>query len=283
MAQGSRKRLEVFVVVKGHPFARDPFEAMLRAIGVEPTMVDQPAAAMLLNPDAMHRFDAILFYDMPGLDFRVPAAELPALIDPDPAFKAGFLALLAAGKGMVALHHAIAGWPAWPIYAEALGGLFLYKPQLVRGRLRPESGYIGNVRYTARLADNRHPILQDMPGRFDLVDELYLNELFDDPTLMPLLYRETPIPSDCFHSAMRAVRHLAEDDAPPWVPSAQSPLLGWAKAAGTSPLVYLQPGDNPQTYANPHYRRLVGNALRWVASDGGSRWARQRSIAAGQS
>jgi hypothetical protein len=29
--------------------------------------------------------------------------------------------------------------------------------------------------------------------------------------------------------------------------------------------VYLQPGDGPATYANEHWRRLLGNALHWVA------------------
>ena len=99
-----RSRLELFVAVKGHAFPRDAFEAMLRGIGgIEPTMVDQPAAAALLNPDSMRDYDAILFYDMPGLDFGAPVKERPDFIEPDARFRAGFEALLAEGKGMVAL------------------------------------------------------------------------------------------------------------------------------------------------------------------------------------
>ena len=47
---------------------------------------------------------------------------------------------------------------------------------------------------------------------------------------------------------------------------AASDLIGWAKAAGRSPVVYLQPGDGPDTFAHPGYRRLVANAVEWVSS-----------------
>jgi type 1 glutamine amidotransferase len=42
-------------------------------------------------------------------------------------------------------------------------------------------------------------------------------------------------------------------------------LIGWTKTVGNSRIVYLQPGDGPDTYAAPEYRRLVENAIRWVA------------------
>lgn len=270
------KRLELFVVVKGHAFSRDAFEAMLRSIpGIEPTFVDQPAAAMLLNPDAMRGFDAILFYDMPGLDFRAPVQDRPAAVAPEPRLVAGFNALLAEGKGMVALHHAIAGWPAWDAYAEALGGAFLYKPRAVRGVARPDSRYAGDVAYRARRDTAEHPVLAGIPDSFELVDEPYIYEVFDDAGLEPLLYRDTPIAADQFLSAKQAVRRETQT---PWEGHDPAPdaLIGWAKAAGNSPVVYLQPGDGPATYAHPHYRTLVGNAIRWVSSPEGSAWAKAR-------
>jgi hypothetical protein len=36
-------------------------------------------------------------------------------------------------------------------------------------------------------------------------------------------------------------------------------------AAVSSRLVYLQPGDGPSVYDDANYRRLVENAIRWVA------------------
>lgn len=275
MTQTKNARIELFVVVKGHAFSRDAFESMLRGAGaIEPTFVDQPAAAMLLNPEAMRRYDAILFYDMPGLNFRAPVEERPAAIAPPDYFTRGFAALLAEGKGIVALHHAIAGWPAWPTYAEAMGGAFLYKSHQIRGVERPDSGYVGDVTYSVRVADGNHPVVAGLPSRFDLTDELYLNELFDDPTIVPLLYRDTAVPPERFASAMRAVRRITQGEGEPWKPPQQKSLIGWAKAADASPLVYLQPGDTPHTYADPHYRQLVGNAIRWVASPAARDWAK---------
>lgn len=272
------RKLEVFVAVKGHAFNRDAFEAMLVAIGVVPTMVDQPAAAMLLNPVAMQRFDAILFYDMPGLDFRAPVDQRPAAVPPEPDFATGFEALLDAGKGIVALHHAIAGWPGWPLYAEALGGAFLYKPGTIGGVERPDSGYVGGIEYVARTAPVDHPVLDGIPPRFPLTDELYRFEIADD--IVPLLYRDTAVPDSAYASAMRAVRRIPDGTGEAWRPAADSDIIGWAKAARASPLVYLQPGDDAGTYADPVYRRLVGNALAWVASDAARAWVRQRAASA---
>lgn len=261
-------RLDVFVVTKGHPFLRDPFETMLRAIGVEPTFVDQPAAAILLNPDDVRRYDAILFYDMPGLDFRAPLAHRPAAVPPDPRFVEGFGALLREGKGMVAMHHALAGWPAWPDYAEAWGGAFLYKNGQVRGHAVPSSGYAAGVRYQVRVVDPDHPVAAGLPERFELHDELYWCELFED-SITPLIVRETPVGADRFCSAMRAVRHVPDGEGEPWRPSAGSAILGWTKQTENSRLVYLQPGDGPDVYENAVYRQLLGNALRWVARRSG--------------
>ena len=59
-----------------------------------------------------------------------------------------------------------------------------------------------------------------------------------------------------------------------WSHPPGSNLIGWAKRALRSPLVYLQPGDGPNVYADPVVRRLVHNAIHWVISDEASAWAR---------
>ena len=56
---------------------------------------------------------------------------------------------------------------------------------------------------------------------------------------------------------------------PPWQHPAPSDLIAWAKSAGGSPVVYIQPGDGPDTFGRSAYRRLVGNALAWVSSADG--------------
>jgi type 1 glutamine amidotransferase len=110
-----------------------------------------------------------------------------------------------------------------------------------------------------------HPILDGVPDRFEIEDEPYIHEMFD-ADVTPLILREPAFSADGFQSACHAVRRVPEGERGDWTPPPPSPVIGWTKAAGNSRLVYLQPGDGPSTYAHPAYRRLVGNALRWVAA-----------------
>ena len=263
--------LNVLVAAKGHPYERDPFMALFDALpGIASTLVEQPLAARLMNPTGLAGFDALVLYDMPGLDFA--AADRPAPVEPEPAFKEGLLALLDQGIGVVALHHAIAGWPAWPEYAELLGGRFLYKPGALRGEARPDSGYRHDVAHQVRAVDPTHPILAGVPDPFTLTDEVYLFEVFED-AVQPLLRSDHAFARSGFYSAALAVAgQMFSNEG--WTHDDGPNLVGWTKRARNSPLVYLQPGDGPSTYDDPSYRRLIENAIRWVASSGARAWAR---------
>lgn len=260
-----RAPVKLLVAVRGHPFARDAFDAMFQAMdGVSATMVDQPAAGLLMNPDGMRGFDALVLYDMPGLDFEDPHAR-PGMIEPDTALKAGFEALLRKGKGVVALHHALAGWPTWPEYAEWLGGCFLYRPDVLRGLRRFDSGYVHAVPYDAINLAPDHAVMAGIPARFAITDELYLAETFD-ADVTPLLQSSYSFTADHFYSAAAALAGRMNDNAG-WAHPPGSGLIGWCKRAINSPLVYLQPGDAPAAYDNPHYRRLLCNAINWVIAE----------------
>jgi hypothetical protein len=55
-----------------------------------------------------------------------------------------------------------------------------------------------------------------------------------------------------------------------------SSLVGWIKHYRNSPIVYIQGGDDAEAYASEHFRTLIHNAVRWVASAEAHRWARER-------
>jgi type 1 glutamine amidotransferase len=261
--------LNVLVGAKGHPYLRDPFMAIFDQIpGIACTLVEQPAIQKLMNPEAMAGFDAIVLYDMPGINFAKGAAP----VEPDAVFKAGLLALLDAGKGIVALHHAIAGWPAWPEYAELLGGRFLYRPGTLRGASLPDSGYHHGVTHEVSLQDPGHPVVAGLPPRFSLTDEIYLSEVFED-SVQPLLRSSAAFTRDNFYSANLAINGTMFSNEG-WAHADGSNLIGWTKKARNSPLVYLQPGDGPETYDDPNYRRLIENAIRWVCSEEALAWAK---------
>ncbi|NBC38087.1 ThuA domain-containing protein [Novosphingobium sp. FSY-8] len=257
-----RAPLQALVAVRGHPFDRTAFDAMFQAMdGIAATMVDQPAAALLMNPDAMADFDVLVLYDMPGLDFEAPEGA-PHYREPSEALKAGFRGLLEAGKGVVALHHALAGWPTWGDYHDWLGGQFLYRPGTVRGEPRLDSGYRHEVTHT--VTPLPHPVTEGVEP-FTLTDELYLAQVFAED-VTPLLVSDAAFTRDHFWSAHLAVQgQMFCHDG--WEHPAGSSLVGWTRQALNSRLVYLQPGDGPSAYEHPAYRRLVENAIRWVAAD----------------
>jgi type 1 glutamine amidotransferase len=253
--------LQLLVAVRGHPFDRTAFDAMFQAMeGIAATMVDQPAAAQLMNPEGMAPYDALLLYDMPGLDFDVHEPARPRFVDPGDTVRRGFEALLESGKGIVALHHALAGWPAWPAYGDHLGGHFRYRPR----EGKPDSGYRHAVDYVAEVAAREHPVMAGIPASFAMRDELYLADI-DEAGVTPLLRARHAFVAEGFHSAAAAMEGRMFDNAG-WSHPPGSNLIGWTKKAGNSPLVYLQPGDDRTTYDNPVYRRLVENAVRWVAA-----------------
>lgn len=254
--------LNICVSVRGHPFDRSAFDAIFQDMeGVSATMVDQPASARLMNPDGMRGFDALLLYDMPGIDFEHPT-ERPAIVSPPDRVKAGFRALLEQGTGIVALHHALAGWPDWADYAEWMGGRFLYKPAVLRGEARLDSGYAHDIRYEAINVAPDHPVMADIPPRFAMQDELYLAEIFAND-VTPLLRSSATFTADRFYSPQEALAGRMNSNGG-WHHPPGSDLIGWAKQAINSRLVYLQPGDGPAAYAQPDFRRLIRNALFWV-------------------
>ena len=72
--------------------------------------------------------------------------------------------------------------------------------------------------------------------------------------------------ASAFYSADLAIRGSRNDNTG-WSHPAGSELVAWARAEGRSPIVYLQFGDGPVTYADANFRRVLANAIGWTASD----------------
>lgn len=252
----------VLLVTKGHPFARDAFAEIFESMpDVATTAVEHPAAELLLDPTAAAPYDAIVFYDMPGIEFR--PGKPPLFHAPPDRVVEGFRALLEAGKGLVFLHHAIAGWPAWPEYADIIGGRFLYQPGEVDGVALPDSGYRHDVRHHVRVVDPDHPVTAGIGDGFEIVDEVYLFRAFED-RVHPLLRSDHAFEDTGFYSAARAVEGVFESREG-WSHPPGTDLIGWTHRAGNSPVVYLACGDGPAAYASPELRRLIRNSIEFVA------------------
>jgi hypothetical protein len=267
--------LNVLVSTKGHPFDTEAFREMFDAMRrMTWTHVEQPATAALLSPDGCADFDALVFYDVPGLQFRTP--EPPTLIEPSEKMKTGFEALLAAGKPMIFLHHGMAGWPSWDRYAEVIGARFFYQPGTYKGRAYPDSGYLFPVTYRAQVLCD-HPVTEGLRPGFEITDELYLFEMLEEgDDLIPLIAADHPFTREQFYSAKNALaaRMWTRNG---WDHGPGTNLVAWAKRSGNAPTVTIQMGNDGKTFADANYRKLLRNAIDWVTSPEAARWARRET------
>jgi len=180
----------VLLVTRGHPFERAPFMEMLHSVpDTVWTQIEHPAAPALFDPERARDFAALLCYDMPGLDFQTgagPGGRGVRFVQPPAYLVAGMELLLEEGKPFIFLHHALAGWPAWPRYKDIVGGRFNYKREPAADIL--DSGYLHGVKHRVNVVAD-HPITAGVDGGFEIEDELYLTDI-DEAGKIALLRSE---------------------------------------------------------------------------------------------
>ena len=268
--------VRLLVVTRGHPYDRSAFMAIFDDdAGLDAVAVDQPAAQVLLRPEHVADYSAVLFYDMSGISMpgRPP-------IDPPADYVASITALLEAGTGIVLLNHALISWPAWPLWRELSATSFLLGESESGGTRTPGSGFRGgagepdrNTETTLRAEQPDHPVLAGLEQGFTIKDELYLKTSGFERAVVPLLRSDFTFEAEHFSPPPLA----PADERTNWTHPPGSDLVVWAKATRSSPVVACELGDGPDAYANPAFRRLVGNAVRWVASAEARRWAADTS------
>ena len=250
----------LLVLSGGHAYEREPFADLLASLGEwDLTHLMHPEAEVAVAEGAAREADAVLFYDMGGYHF---ADNWVTSRPPSEGFRRAIVERFESGRGAVAMHHALAGWADWPEWHEMLGGRFLYTPGEVRGRAVLDSGYRHDVDYTARLI-GKHPVTDGLPAEFAVCDELYLGEIFEDD-VVPLVRSDYGFTRDNFYSASLGISGTLYSNEG-WDHPPGSNLVAWHKQVGAAPLVYLQFGDAPQTYRNPHVRQMLKQALDFIA------------------
>lgn len=145
-----------------------------------------------------------------------------------------FLALFERGVGVVVLHHALAGLQQWTTFEEITG---------LRMRQKGESGlppftYKHDVSFELQRVEVKHPVLDGVPS-FRVFDETY-GRMYYHSDIQPLM----------------VTNHATS-----------IPILVWTRSYRKSRLVMIQPGHGPQIFGNPHFRRLIGNSVMWVAGE----------------
>ena len=247
----------LLVLSGGHPYEEGPFDEFLLALGDwEITHLIHPEGGEADAAEAILAADALLFYDMPGYSFGDGKVTTRP---PSAAFREALATRFASGKGAVAMHHALAGWAEWPEWHAWLGGQFHYQP----GRHGTDSGYRHDVAYEAQVVAD-HPATRSLPQNFPVTDELYLCPI-DESAVIPLVRAEGfAFTAGNFYSAANAVAG-AMFSREGWDHPQGSNCIAWESRTCPAPLVYLQCGDGPATYANPHIRRMLANALEYTS------------------
>ena len=86
----------ILVVTRGHPFERDAFFGMIDSLGFAWTHIEHPAAQDFLVSGSAEKYNSVLFYDMPGINFETTPPK-PSFYEPSEEFKEGFIKLLEKG------------------------------------------------------------------------------------------------------------------------------------------------------------------------------------------
>ena len=253
----------LLVVTRGHPFERDDFFNMIDSLGFDWSHIEHPAAQIFFKKENIKKFDAILFYDMPGINFEEVSDESKFFIKPPQEYKDDFLERLNEGKGCVFLHHSIAGWPMWDEYSNIIGGRFLYKPGNIKGKKSPDSGYRHFVNYEVSSV-SEHPITEGI-NDFEIEDELYLSHVFEED-INPLLKSNYRFVRDNFYSATNALNGKMNSNEG-WEHPDGSNLVGWTKTYKKSAITYLQFGDSVKSYENKNVRMLLRRSINWVMEE----------------
>jgi type 1 glutamine amidotransferase len=176
--------------------------------------------------------DTCTVYDHPiAPDFDVVLLyDMPRNITE--AQQKNFLAVFERGVGVVILHHALAGLQQWSPFEEITG---LRMREKGEGGLPPYT-YKHDVNFELQRVEIDHPVLKGVPS-FSVLDETY-GRMYYHPDIQPLMVTNHPT---------------------------SIPIVVWMRAYKNSRLVMIQPGHGPQIFKSPHFRRLIGNSVDWVA------------------
>ncbi len=261
---------------KGHDYDRNAFMAMFDAMNdVQTALVEHPAVSAALQPPYVDVWDAVLFYDMCG----IPGVNMPhdgagGTGEPPAGYVRAIEALLAARAGIVLLNHATVSWPRWPLWREITGSSFMLAAGFLGEEELPGSGYRGGHgplpnETVALLPQQSHPVLAGLEAGFSITDELYLKTSGYESEVLPLLRADFAFVEENFTPPPLA----PPPERAAWHHPPGSNLVAWANACRGTPVVVSDLGDGPLAYGNDDFRRLLENALKWVASGEARAWA----------
>jgi type 1 glutamine amidotransferase len=147
-----------------------------------------------------------------------------------------FAECISEGKPVVALHHSICAFDDWPEYWNIIGGKYFHKPTTFKGKEYQPCSYIHDLHFNVKVVDLKNPVTKGVKD-FEIFDETYKGYYVEDG-VTPLLTTDEP---------------------------SSTPVIGWSKKYGKSRIVVFQGGHDAPTFENPSFRKLLKQAIIWVA------------------
>ena len=258
----------------GHPFEMEPFLDVFRALpgasAVSTCSRRRPGSCS--GGSRPGAWDAIVCYDMQGIGFRKP--EPPRFEHPPPDYASGIVEMLEAVRGSCSCTTRCRPGPRGRCgrRSSAAAGTTCLATWTGSSACRPGTPDPETQHHIS--ASTR--ITRSARGQdgFDIVDEVYLNPVFG-PDRPPILRTSYPMTPDAL--LLRAAGHHGPHVGPGRVepsPRQRPGRLGQDRRR--------QPGRLPAARPRPHglrqrgFRRLLANAIGWVASADAHEWARGR-------
>jgi type 1 glutamine amidotransferase len=214
----------------------------------------QPIKIMLVTGG--HAYDTIQFFDMfdalEGIEythFEQPKANQKLVKDLAKDFdvlvfydmwksiseaeKSAWLKLTQQGKPFLFLHHSIASYQDWPEFEKIIGGKYVEAGPGVPKE--DQSNYEHDVWVYSKVENYTPVTVGFKEPRF--FDEVYGNVRVSDDVI-PLLRTRHPKSME---------------------------FIAWQHKYNKSQVVYIQPGHDYRTYANEEYRKLLLQAIKFLA------------------
>ncbi len=215
----------------------------------------QPINIMLVTGG--HSYDTLQFFEMfdslEGIEyehFQQPKANQKLVNDLAEGFdvivfydmwksisdaeKSAYLKLTRMGKPLLFLHHSIASYQNWPEFEKILGGKYVEASQAVPKE--QHSNYEHDV-WVYTKVENYSPVTVGFTEpRF--FDEIYGNVRISE-NVTPLLRTTHP----------KSMQFVA-----------------WQHKYNNSNVVYIQPGHDYRTYESAEYRKLISQAIKFLAN-----------------
>jgi type 1 glutamine amidotransferase len=148
--------------------------------------------------------------------------------------KKDFISLLHRGQSMLFLHHSLASYQNWNEFKNIIGGKFYLKDS---SAAHSESTYRHDVNFKIQMVNKNHPITKGIS------DFLIHDEVYDNVDVLPKVY------------PLLTTQHEESSD-----------VIGWLNRYGSSFTMYIQPGHNHHAFENENYRKLVHQAIIWLAN-----------------